>query len=208
MRPPGLWTDAWTCAEHGAVAPLHPAVLASDEALHGAADRCHVPLWIPWPPPPGWVFSGLRLAGDDHSGTVASVVALSGSNPLPEADPRSMLELTGADLLLIAEQPGVGLGAHLAGLRGVDPGARIAETASREVAHLKLVAAGHEAPLWSVEVPECAAYVGEAAGVWLWALLWPVHAAAVLLEPFELIDARDPGLELNLPFGALSPRLE
>jgi hypothetical protein len=57
-------------------------------------------------------------------------------------------------------------------------------------------------------VPEGAAYVGEAAGVWLWALLWPVHAAAVLLEPFELIDARDPGLELNLPFGALSPRLE
>ena len=183
--------------------------MASAEALRGAADRCHVPLWVPWPPPPGWVFSGLRLAGDDHSGTVASVVALSGSNPLPEADPRSMLELTGADLLLVAEQPGIGLGAHLAGLRGVDPGARIAEIAYREVAHLKLVAAGHDTPLWSVEVPgECAAYVGEAAGVWLWALLWPVHAAALLLEPFALIDARDPGLELDLPFGALSPRLE
>jgi hypothetical protein len=191
------------------VAPLHPPVMASTEALRGAANRCHVPLWVPWPPPPGWVFSGLRLAGDDHSGTVATVVALSGSNPLPEADPRSMLELTGADLLLVAEQPGIGLGAHLAGLRGVDPGARIAETASREVAHLKLVAAGHDTPLWSLEVPgECAAYVGEAAGVWLWALLWPVHAAALLLEPFELIDARDPGLELDLPFGALSPRLE
>jgi len=208
LRPPSLWSDTWTCPLHGAVAPTYPPIRPSNLALHAAGKRSSVPLWLPWPLPAGWLFSGLRLAGDDHTGTVAAVVALSGPNPLPEADPLSMLEHTGADLLLAAEQPGIGLGAHLAGLTDVDPGAVIVESSRHRMADLKVVAAGQHTPLWTVEVPgECAAYVGEAAGVWLWVLLWPVHAAAVLLEPFELLDLRDPGLDLDLPYGAASPRL-
>jgi hypothetical protein len=85
----------------------------------------------------------------------------------------------------------------------VDPGSAVGTGAP----HYKLVAAGHETPLWSVPVDGVAAYVGEAAGVWLWALFWPEAAAVVLLEQFELRDARDVGFLLDMPHGALSPRL-
>jgi hypothetical protein len=168
--------------------------------MRQCAERSRVPLWLPWPLPPGFVVTGVRCAGDEHTGSVATVVAASGPNPLP-AGP---IDDPTGDLLLVAEQPGVGLGAHLAGLHDVDPG----DTAGIGAPHLRVVAAGHETPLWSVPTPECAAYVGEALGVWLWVLVWPEPAAVVLLERFELLDLRDPGHRLDLPFGALAPRLD
>lgn len=200
VRPPGIWSDAWSCPTHGGVAPLHPPVLATPEALQQTGHRSQVPLWLPWPLPPGWLASGLQVAGDDHSGPVAVVVACSGPNPLAGGadEPRS------ADLLLVAEQPGIGLGAHLAGLPDVDPGSAVGFGSP----HLKLVASGQHTPLWAVGVNGPAAYVGEASAVWLWALVWPQSAAAVLLERFELRDVRDLGLLLEVPpHGALSPRL-
>ena len=213
-RPPGWWSDSWTCVAHGAVAPVHPAIVSSDEATRQLAGRAQVPLWLPWPLPVGWVLSGLRYAGDEHSGPVASVLAVSGPNPLPLTAGVLRIVEEGeresdrsADLLLVAEQPGVGLGARLAGLPDVDPGAGLMERLVHTAAHVKLSAAGHEVPMWAVPVPDGAAYVGEASGVWLWALLWPEAAAAVLLEPFDLVDLRDPGHRLDLPHGALSARL-
>ena len=200
VRPPGIWSDRWSCPQHGGIAPLHPPVLATSEALQQTGHRSQVPLWLPWPLPAGWLVAGLQTAGDEHSGPVAVVVACSGPNPLAAGadEPRS------ADLLFVSEQPGVGLGAHLAGLPDVDPGAAF----EFDSPHLKLVAVGQHTPLWAVGVNGPAAYVGEAAGVWLWALVWPQTAAAVLLEQFELRDARDLGLFLELPpHGALSPRL-
>jgi hypothetical protein len=205
VRPPGLWSDAWTCAEHGAVAPLHPAVVGSDEALIQTAARSQVPLWLPWPLPQGWLVSGLRHAGDEHSGPVATVLALSGPNPIV-LDAHDALA---ADLLLVAEQPGVGLAAHLAGLDGIDPGTALASGPS----DAKLVVAGHETPMWSFAFGDDeddtagVAYVGEALGEWLWVLLWPRPASAVLLEHFALLDLRDPQHAYTLPYGALSPRL-
>jgi hypothetical protein len=181
------------------VAPLAPAIVGSDEALRQTGLRSQVPLWLPWPLPLGWLVSGVRWAGDDHSGPIATVVACSGPNPLTvDVDDLS------ADLLLVAEQPGVGLGARLAGLEGLDPGGHIVGGTPI----VKLVAAGHDTPLWAVDVESPAAFVGEAAGVWLWAIIWPGTAAAVLLEQFELRDARDPDNLFELPYGALSPRLD
>lgn len=184
---------------HGGISPLHPAVVASDEALRQLAHRAQVPVWLPWPLPFGWLVSGLRYAGDDHTGPIATVVACSGPNPLVlDAD-----DLRQADLLFVAERPGVGLAAHLAGLEQLDPGAAIAN----EAPHLKLHVSGHDTPMWAVNVDGVAAYVGEAAGVWLWAIAWPPGAAAVLLEQFALVDVRSPEHRYDLPFGALSPRL-
>ncbi len=199
MRPPGLWSDSWTCARHGDVAPVHCPIVASDDAMRQLAARTQVPMWLPWPLPAGWLVTGLRWAGDEHSGPVATVMACSGPNHLPSG----YQDEPSADLLLVAEQPGVGLGAHLAGLTDVDPGATVADGA----ADVKLGVAGHDTPLWLVPVDGLAAYVGEAAGVWLWALAWPETASAVLMEPFELADARDPAHRLEVPYGALSPRL-
>lgn len=219
MRPPGLWSDFWSCPEHGAVAPVHPALPGSDDALRQIAERSQVPLWLPWPLPVGWLVTGVRYAGDEHSGPTATVLALSGPNPMTlDAD-----DDLSAELLVIAEQPGVGLATRLAGLNWIDPGAAVATGA----AAAKVVAAGHETPMWNVPVehaevvgldvdPEMdlemdlesvSAYVGEALGVWLWMLTWPRMGAAVLLESFALVDLRDPEHAYPLPYGALSPRL-
>jgi len=162
-----------------------------------------VPIWVPRPMPDQWMLTGLQWAGDDHGGTVASVVAVSGPQPIPEVvdvDPA-------ADLIFVAEQPGVGLGAHLAGLHGVDPGPLLQEKVLHDPAEIKLDAGGHEIPLWSVPVEGGIAYVGEAAGVWLWLLAWPATAAAVLLARFSLVDMREQGPDIDLPCGALTPRL-
>lgn len=199
-RPPSLWSDSWACSTHGSIAPLHGAVLPSDEALHAVAKAAQVPLWLPWPMPKGWLVTGVQWAGDDRTGPVATVLACSGPNPLPQATP----DERSADLLLVAEQPGVGLGARLAGLEDIDPG----ERAGQGPPTIRLVVAGHDTPLWGVEGDEeVAAYVGEALGEWLWVIAWPLTGAAVLLERFELRDLRDPGQVLDLRFGALSPRM-
>ena len=145
VRPPGLWSDAWTCPVHGAVSPLHPPMVGSDEVLRQLGQRSLVPIWMPWPLPLGWLVSGVQHAGDDHTGPIATVLACSGPNPLTvDVDDLS------ADLLLVAEQPGVGLGAHRAGLQALDPGNRVAIGSPS----LKLVAAGHDTPLWAVDVDE------------------------------------------------------
>jgi hypothetical protein len=199
IRPPGLWSDSWTCPIHGGIAPLHPPVGASGEALRQLGLRSQVPLWLPWPLPAGWLVSGLQVAGDDHTGPVATVVACSGPNPLivEPIDPLS------ADLLLISEQPGVGLAERLAGLGGLDPG----DVDSRGAPNLKLTVGGHDTPLWALDTEGVAAYVGEASGVWLWTVAWPQTALGVLLEQFELRDIRDIEMLPDMPYGALSPRL-
>ncbi len=205
LVPPGLMHSAWTCAEHGPVAPLHPARPGTNEQLAHLAARATVPVWLPWPLPPGWLASGFRQAGDERTGPVATVVALSGPNPLPEAEAR--LQPT-ADLLLVAEQPAVGLGANLAGLTQVDPGDSLSGALLAGGAHGKVHAAGHPTPLWNVPTaPDRAVYVGEASGVWLWVIMWPATAGALLVEELRLVDARDPGHPLDIPTGATSPRL-
>jgi hypothetical protein len=192
-------------------------MVGSPEAFHHLGPRSRVPLWLPWPLPTGWLVTGLRMAGDEHSGPVAVVVACSGPNPLavshpsgrpaaaePEPGPEPGPEPErSADLLLVAEQPGIGLGAHLAGLPDVDPGTSMTGGAP----HLKLSVGGHETPLWAVPSRGRAVYVGEAAGVWLWALVWPEQAGVVLLERFALQDARDAEYLQDVPHGALCPHL-
>src|SRR5215468_1109437 len=96
-----------------------------------------------------------------------------------------------------------GTRAGVAGLSGPDPGEGFATGAPHA-----FVRYGHrEFPLWHVEAPGRAAFAGEMLGNWLWVVLWPDTAGMLLLEPLTLRDLRDPGQDLDLPFGALSPRL-
>ena len=46
-----------------------------------------------------------------------------------------------------------------------------------------------------------------AGGFWLWTVLWPEWADLLMVDGLTLLDARDARLELDLPLGALSPRL-
>ena len=194
VHAPGVWSSAWTCESHGAVHPLHGAVTPGPSVVEDVVRRARVPVWLPWPLPGAWLVTGVAHAGDDRTGARAVAVACSGPAPLGGI----------GELVLVAEEPGVGLGAHLAGLEGPDPGDGFTDAAPEAKVH----AAGHPTPLWSMEGGrDRAVYVGEARATWLWALLWPAEAGYLVAERLSLTDLRDPGLDLDIPFGARSPRL-
>jgi hypothetical protein len=194
LRPPGLMSSTWDCERHGPVAPLRTYPRLSGELVQQLAGRSKVPVWCPLPLLPGWTLAGMALAGDERSGTVATAVALSG--PCPLGGP--------ADLVLVAEEPGTGLGGRLAGTDWLDPGS-VADGAPDG----KVEAAGHDTPLWRcASAGDRMAFAGEAGGVWLWALLWPPAAELVLLEHVVLHDLRaDAHVGQELPIGAPTSRL-
>ena len=173
--------------------PLRSSLSPSPEGLEGALQDAQVPVWLPWPLPLGWLVTGFAVAGDERTGTRGCSVALSGPNPVGGP----------AEMMLISEEPGVGLGARFAGLDGRDPGTQF--TTGPPAADVEF--ANHEFPLWNVPTPDRAAFAGEVSGTWLWVVLWPETAGMLMVEPMKLRDLRDPGQELDLPFGARSPQL-
>lgn len=197
VRAPSIWHSSATCAVHGEVVPLQPAQRADGEHLAWIARHSDVPVWMPWPLPDGWLVTGTRCVRDEKHEAQAVVVAVSGPHHGVGGSPV-------ADLLLVSEQPGTGLGAHLAGRDDVDPGEGIVSGRPAARPH----AGGAATPLWGVDADgDRAVLVGEAGGVWLWALLWPASAGLTLFDDLQLIDLRDPAHELDVPCGALSPRV-
>jgi hypothetical protein len=192
-RAPTAWSSAWRCALHGEIYPLTPARLPTIDGLRVLAQSAKVPVWLPWPLPTGWLVSGFTGAGDERTGLRGTAIALSGPNPLGGP----------ADMLIVAEEPGVGLGAGLAGLPGPDPG----DGFPAGQPHASVKVGGHDAPLWLVEADGMAVFAGEVAASWLWLVLWPDTAGVLLVEPLPLRDLRDPGQELDVPFGALTRQL-
>ena len=193
LSEPSAWHSAWQCDLHGAVQPLRLTRSPSPERLQALLSTAAVPVWLSWPLPIGWLVTGFTGAGDQRSGTRGCVVALSGPNPVGGL----------AEMLLISEEPGLGLGAGLAGLPGPDPGDGFAAGPP----HALVSFGHHEFPVWNVDAPGVAAFAGEVLGNWLWIILWPDTAGVLMLERLSLRDLRDPGQDLDLPFGAKSPRL-
>ncbi|GAB3207788.1 hypothetical protein GCM10027294_15820 [Marinactinospora endophytica] len=193
-----MWTSAWHCPLHGPVAPLQPVRRPGAESLELVLSAAQVPVWVPWPLPSGWVITGFAEAGDERSGSLAVAVALSGPAPLGGV----------GELLIVAEDPGIGLGARLAGLEGPDPG----DGFDSGPPHDHVRHDGHEIALWSVDAgKECAVYVGEAMASWMWFLLAPSDTGLMMCELStvrDLRDRRDGGAALEPPFGALSPFLD
>ena len=203
VRPPDLMDSSWRCDVDGQVLPMHAAKRIDEqivESVRGkvlAADR-PVPMWCPWPMPPGWVVSGVGWAGDERWGARATVVACSGPGPVEHGP---------ADVLLIAEDPGTGLGARFAGIPGPDPGSGLTDELRRSVPHARVRAAGRPSPLWVIGSPEDrSAYVGEALGLWLYVVSWPAAAGFVLAEDLLLHDLGE-SVPTQLRFGAPSPYL-
>ncbi len=172
---------------------------------HAARTRSagRFPTWVPWPLPTLWSVSGVGVVGD--RATVATVLACSGPDPLGGP----------GDLVVVAEEPGTGLGAHYAGIEGLEPDGRTFARA----ADAKVIVSGHPTPLWHVDgatdraddrADDRAVYVGEASGCWLWVVGWPgLATAAVLLEATTLVDMATITAELDLvPLTGLSPRLQ
>ena len=194
----------WRCDIDGAVLPLHVAKHIDGQIVESVrgrvlagADR-PVPMWCPWPMPPGWTVSGCGWVGDDKLGARATVTACSGPGPVEHGP---------ADVLLIAEELGVGLGARFAGLRGPDPGVGLTEELRDTAPHAWVRAGGRPSPLWVVDSPpDRSAYVGEARGLWLYVVSWPAAAGFVLAEDLQLHDLCE-AVPAHLSFGAPSPYL-
>jgi hypothetical protein len=172
-------------------------VQPTPDVLRAAAATAGVPLWLPWPLPRGWLVTGVVTAGDERTGARATAVVCSGPAPLGGV----------AELVLVGEEMGVGLGARFAGLDGPDAGLM-----ADRAADAKIHAAGIPTAMWALEpgpaaVEAPAVYVGEALGCWVWAVLWPGTAGFLLIDDFVLTDLRNAGHELDIPCGALSPRL-
>ena len=194
LHAPGLWSSSWRCDHHGAVHPVQPVVQPTAEHLHNLAMHAGVPVWLPWPLPNGWLLTGLASAGDERTGARATAVACSGPAPLGGV----------GELVLVAEEPGVGLGARFAGIEGSDAGS----VPDLRAPDAKIYAAGHPTALWTMAGgADRAVYVGEASGCWIWAVLWPESDGFLLIDDFVLIDVRETAPGLDVPFGALSPRL-
>jgi hypothetical protein len=194
----------WRCDVDGVVLPLHVAkhidapIVESVRGRVLAGAEHPVPMWCPWPMPAGWSVTGVGWVGDDHGGARATVTACSGPGPV---------EYGPADVLLIAEEPGIGLGARFAGLGGPDPGAGLTDEVPGAAPHAWVKAAGRPTPLWVVEAPEGrSAYVGEACGLWLYVVSWPAAAGFVLAEDLLLHDLTE-SVPSQLSFGAPSPYL-
>jgi hypothetical protein len=187
-------SSTWECPRHGPVHPLHSWTSVTGELIARTATSAQVPLWCPVPLLPGWSVTGLALAGDERSGARATALALSG--PSPVGGP--------ADLVLVAEEPGTGLGGRVAGSEALDPG-----SVADGPPDAKVEAAGHPTALWRCEsADDRVALAGEAGGVWLWAVLWPPAAELVLMEDVDLHDLRaEKHAGLVLPFGAPTTRL-
>ena len=192
----------WRCPSCGPVAPLHVPQHIGHEIVQEAVQRCGtgpraVPLWCPWPLLPGWTVTGVGWAGDERDGARAAVVACSGPAPLSGGP---------ADIVLIAEEPGTGLGPRFAGIPGPDPGPFLGD-AEDTIAHAKIKVSGHPTPLWSVKTSaDRAAYAGEARGMWLYAIAWPAAAGYLLADEVALHDLTE-WLPAELVFGAPSPYL-
>ena len=104
---------------------------------------------------------------------------------------------------LAAEEPGVGLGACLAGISGADPG----QWFTNKPADTKVKIGHHWAPVWSLASKDATVYIGESAGCWLWLLAWPDVAWSVIHDGLRLTDLRSAGPQVDIPAGAVSARL-
>ncbi len=197
LREPGLWSSAWQCETHGDSLPFFAAPVPSPHVLDRLRSISHVPVWVPEPLPPGWCVSAIGWAGDERTGARATVVACCGPAPLGGA----------AEVAFVAEEPGVGVAARLAGL---PPGGLLAGEGPGEA---KVTAAHHPSPLWALpgDTPEHVGYAGEAKGVWLAGIFWPAAASVLLIEHMLLVDLRElpagPSDYPGLVFGAPSGRL-
>lgn len=133
--------------------------------------------------------------GDEVAGVNAVATVLSGPNPLGGP----------AEMLVLAEEPGVGLGARLAGLTGIDPG-DVVDGAPYHHVHIS----SHPMPLWLVPGDgDQAVVVGERDLVWVWIVVRPAAAGVLLVERLSMADVRQMGEEVRLlPYGARSAWLD
>lgn len=207
---------SWACPDHGPVRPLWRPAQPSYDGFVAHLDQADgFPTYLPWPLSPGWEVTDFAVVGDER-GATATLTCVSGPS-----------ELDGpVDVLVVAEEAGVGLGARCAGTSGGDPGTEVGD--GPPAARLRI--GSQPVPLWPVAswhttgepfpgtgssvtgggpdgpVDTAAAalngewdrsvVVGEAAGRWLWLVLRPASAILLLNDEWQLRDVSGLGMAL------------
>jgi hypothetical protein len=185
------------CSEHGAQPVLwRPTASSYDDFAAQLQLAGDFPTLLPWPMSPGWAVTDFGVVVGEQA--LASVTCCSGTSQLDGP----------VDVLVVAEEPGVGLGARVAGLAGPDAGHAIGEGA----APVKVRIGSLAVPLWPVSTsavdPEFdrSVFVGEAEGRWLWVVLRPASAMLLLRDDWILRDVSAVGPPLlEMPFGGAAP---
>lgn len=200
-------TDArtWSCPDHGRIDPLWRTTRSAyDDFTHHLRTSGGFPTYLPWPLRPGWQVSDFGVVGPGGD---------SGARPRPRA---TVAGVTGpgsdqegpVEVLVVAEEPGTGLGARCAGTVHSDPGDHVA--ASDPVTRIKIGPQG--VPLWIVSTADADAewdrtvLAGEAGGRWLWLVLRPAATLFLLRDGWEFADISALGAPLlDVPFGGAPP---
>jgi hypothetical protein len=190
----------WTCPEHGAVEPLwHPAAASYDDFAGHLGRAGGFPTYLPWPLGPGWSVTDFAVVVSRHSSTRATMTCVSGTTALDGP----------VDVIVVSEEPGTGLGARIAGLKGrEDPGEEVGDGPPT----VKVRLGNYPFGLWPVSVSasegewDRSVVAGEAEGRWLWLVLRPASAILLLRDDWILRDVSESGPQLvALPFGGPAP---
>ena len=187
----------WTCPEHGATRALwRPPEATYDAFAQHLAATPGFPTYLPWPMSPGWSVTDFAAVGDPPDRATATLTCCSGTS-----------ELDGpVDVLVVAEEPGTGLGARCAGTRHDDPGVGDGPPA------VKVRIESLQVSLWPVTTSgqpgewDRSVVVGEAHGRWLWIVMRPASAMLLLADEWILRDVSGLGPPLvEMPFGGPPP---
>ncbi|WP_203336825.1 DUF6758 family protein [Nocardioides limicola] len=186
----------WRCPTHGVVTPLwrptHSSYADFAEQLRTAGD---FPTYLPWPMGPGWSVTDFAVVGDGDK-VLATLTCCSGTSDLDGP----------VDVLVVAEEPGTGLGARCAGTPVPDPTIGLGRPSVR-------IRTGRQSvPLWDVYTADAdtrfdrSVVAGEAAGRWLWMVMRPASAMLLLRDDWILRDVSGDGPHLvEMPFGGTAP---
>ncbi len=195
LAPPSVMEPDYRCRTHGVVPALVPAIGFDAADIQRLTARSEVPVWIPSPLPQGWLLTGVRWTETPRRACTGVAIGVSGHG----------LSVGPTDVLVVAEQPGCGLGARFAGLEQADPGMWL--LGKRPVVQVRT---GRTATgLWSLPTSaDRVGFVGEAEGCWLWILGWPATAWGLVADELRLVDARSDTSYRELRAGAVNPRLD
>lgn len=185
----------WWCDHDGFVAAIDSYSEPTVQALLHQATQVALPTWLPWPMLDQVALSGVGVALEASGRPQGTVTAISGPDVVHGA----------ADLVLVCEEPMVGLGARYAGVGDLDIAAEISHRAPA----VHVAVQGHATPLWWLPVgSDRDVFVGEASGRWLWVVAWPATAGALVRDGLPLVDLRTLLGQLDLvPLTGLCPRL-
>ena len=187
--PERLSSPGGECPQHGPQPPLwRPQEVSYDAFSNHLRHAAGFPTFLPWPMGSGWRVSDFGVVAGTPGRAVATVTCCTGTTG---PDGR-------VDVLVVAEEVGVGLGGRCAGIDRSDPGDDFGQ--GQPFVRIKIGSQG--VPLWPVSTSTAAGdldrsvLAGEAQGRWLWIVLMPASAMLLMKDEWILRDVSSDGPHL------------